>query len=279
MRGIVRWFNNGIGWGRIRGESSKDYHAHFANIVTPGCGFRTLTSGEAVEFEVVHGKDGKIPEAVKIQRSFPIQLIDPNAPTERFEKIPWAIEVQIENDGEVTFPQIHDSHPRDHFESHIMAHYLGHPGSFEKHNSFSATMPWNEVNHDSTYGDVAVYATNEQGGLIHDRAKPDFRPGNYVVEIQVHENSVAVSAKKVSLRIQDSRNVEHPQDKGVWLVLETTYADLLDIPDYEDGIKAERDLKKKLEAAIPAEFEFPTADHRKFAKAIARGILAIRKNR
>lgn len=272
MKAIVDWFNNGAGYGRATNANGTRYHIHFANIATPGCGFRTLAPGEEIEFKVVQEPGKELAAAVEVKRSLPLQAIDPNAPISRFEKIPWAIEIEITETGAIKFSQIGISHPRDCQENHVSAYYLGHPGSFEKHNSFSATMPWEEVDCDSDFGDVAVYATNEQGGLIHDRAKPDFRPGNYVVKLRIYGNSVAVSAKKISLRTQDSRNVEHEQDKGVWLVLETTYADTLEIPDYED----EKDLKKKLQEILPKEFEFPTADHRKFAKAIARGIVAIR---
>lgn len=276
MKGKVRWFNNGIGWGRIRGESGNDYHAHFANILTPGCGFRTLAPEEEVEFKVVPASGDKIAEAVEIKRSLPVQAIDPNAPLVRFEKIPWAIEIDIYKNGDLFFPQLREHHPRDRRGSSVSARYLGHPGSFEKHNSFLIYLP-PEVNCDSALGDFAVYATNEDGGILKDRAKPDFRPGNYVVAVQVSGNSAIVSAKKISLRTQDSRHVVHPDDKGVWLVDETVYADTLEIPDYENGPKVERELKQRFEAMIPAEFEWPTADHRKFAKAIARGIVAIRQ--
>lgn len=287
MKGNVRWFNNGIGWGRIRGENAKDYHAHFSNILTTGCGFRTLAPDEAVEFKVIPASGDKIAEAVEIKRSLPVTPIDPNAPLERFEKIPWAIEIEISMHGEISFPNLDtvkysyllESHPRDHVESFVSAYYLGYPGIFERHNSLSVDIPFEEACDKFCQSPTAVFLTNEDGGIIHDRAHLNFKPGNYVVAVHVIDNYVTVSAKKISLRIQDSRHVTHPDDKGVWLVHEVVYADTLEIPPYEDGPKAERELKKKFEELIPAEFEWPTADNRKFAKAIARGILAIRKNR
>lgn len=285
MKGKVRWFNNGIGWGRIRGENGKDYHAHFSNILTPGCGFRTLAPDEEVEFKVISASGDKIAEAVEIKRSLPFQAIDPMAPTEKFEKIPWAIEVEIAMHGEIYFPGLDTvkyplgSHPRDHIESSVSAHYLGQPGAFERHNSFSVDMPFKETCGKFCRSQTAIFLTNEDGGVIHDRAHPNFKPGNYIAVINVIDDFVTVSAKKISLRTQDSRHVVHPDDKGVWLILETVYADSLEIPAYENGPKVERELKQKLEALIPAEFEWSTADNRKFAKVIAKGILAIRKSR
>jgi len=277
VRGKVRWFNNGIGWGRIRGENGKDYHCHFANIVSDGCGFRTLAPEEEVEFRIVQRTDGKIAEAVEIKRFVLTPTpIDPIAPIARFEKNPWTIKIDIEKDGRVFFPQLTQSHPRDYMKYHVSAHYLGHPGSFEQHNSFEVSMPWEEVTR-GIYVDMAIYLTNEEGGVIHDRAKPNFKPGNYVVSVQVIDNNVIVCAQKIGLRTQDSRNVVHPEDKGVWLVLETVYGGGLEIPEYDASEKkAEQELKKKIEALIPAEFEWATADNRKFAKVIAAGILAIR---
>lgn len=279
MKGKVRWFNNGIGWGRIRGENGKDYHAHFSNILTPGCGFRTLAPDEEVEFKIVPASGDKIAEAVEIKRSGLTMLLDPTAPTERFEKIPWAIEVEVEKDGYIFFPQLQEYHSRDYSDDSVSAYYLGHPGSFEKHNSFAVSMPWEEICRRSIYSDIAVYLTNEEGGILKDRAKPNFRPGNYMVTIQVIDNYAVVSSQKISLRTQDSRNVVDEQDKGVWLVCETIYGSGLEIPEYETGRRAEQELKKKIEALIPAEFEWSTADNRKFAKVIAKGILAIRKSR
>lgn len=278
MRAKVDWFNNGAGYGRATNVNGTRYHIHFTNIATPGCGFRTLAPGEEIEFKVVQEQGKELAAATEVKRSFPVQVINPTAPTSRFEKLPWAIEVEIEKDGKVSFPQLTRSHPRDHKEYRVDAFYLGHPGSFAQHNSFDVSMPLEEISN-GIYVDVAVYLTNEEGGIIRDRAKPNFRPGNYVVSIQVIDNIAVVSAQKIGLRTQDSRNVVHPDDKGVWLVRETVYGAGLEIPEYEIGRKAEQELKKKIEALIPAEFEWPTADNRKFAKAIAKGILVIRKNR
>lgn len=280
MKGKARWFNNGAGWGRALeevGEDGRDHHVHFAEIKTHGCGFRTLAPDEEVEFESVAGSvKGRIPEAKNVKRSLPLQAISESAPKERFDEPPWAIEVEIAKNGEVAFPQLNNYHPRDHLETHVLARYLGQPGSFEQHNDFSVTMPLDEVNDDPD-GEVAIYAVTTEGGVIKDRTRPGFRPGYYMAVIRlVESNKVSVAVHKISLRLQDSRHVEHPNDKGVWLVLETMYKDTLEIPSYEAGLKAEKELKAKLEAVIPAEFYHPSADHRKFAKVIARGIIAIR---
>lgn len=287
MKAKVDWFNDGAGYGRATNANGTRYHIHFSNIATPGCGFRTLAPGEEIEFKVVQEQGKELAAATEVKRSFPVQTIDLNAPTSRFEKIPWTIEIEIAMHGEIYFPGLDTvqysyllgGHPRDHVESCVSARYLGQPGAFEMHNSFSVNMPFEESCDKFCQSPTAVFLINEDGGIIHDRAHPNFKPGNYVVGVNVIDNHVTVSTKKISLRTQDSRHVTHPDDKGVWLVCETVYANALEIPVYEAGRKAEQDLKKKIEALIPAEFEWPTADNRKFAKAIARGILAIRKSR
>lgn len=55
--GTVKWFNNARGYGFItRGEGSDDVFVHYRNI--RGEGFRSLSEGEAVEFELLEGQKG-----------------------------------------------------------------------------------------------------------------------------------------------------------------------------------------------------------------------------
>jgi len=54
--GTVKWFNDAKGFGFITSESGEDVFVHFSAI--QGNGFRTLTEGAAVEFEVTKGPKG-----------------------------------------------------------------------------------------------------------------------------------------------------------------------------------------------------------------------------
>ena len=55
--GTVKWFNDSKGYGFItREDGEKDLFVHHSAI--QGDGFKTLTEGERVEFEVVEGEKG-----------------------------------------------------------------------------------------------------------------------------------------------------------------------------------------------------------------------------
>jgi len=56
-QGAVKWFNEGKGFGFIQADSGEDVFVHFSSI--QGEGFRTLTEGDRVEFDVVEGPKGK----------------------------------------------------------------------------------------------------------------------------------------------------------------------------------------------------------------------------
>jgi CspA family cold shock protein len=58
--GTVKWFNDAKGYGFIaQDDGAKDVFVHFSNI--SGSGFRSLTEGAKVEYEVHDGEKG--PEA------------------------------------------------------------------------------------------------------------------------------------------------------------------------------------------------------------------------
>ncbi|MBW8831108.1 MAG: cold-shock protein [Burkholderiales bacterium] len=62
--GIVKWFNEGKGFGFIApDDGSKDLFAHFSQI--QGTGFKTLAENQRVTFEVTQGQKG--PQASNIQ--------------------------------------------------------------------------------------------------------------------------------------------------------------------------------------------------------------------
>ena len=55
--GIVKWFNDGKGFGFITPDSGgKDLFAHFSEI--KGEGFKSLAENQRVEFEVKQGQKG-----------------------------------------------------------------------------------------------------------------------------------------------------------------------------------------------------------------------------
>jgi len=55
--GIVKWFNDSKGFGFITPEDgSKDCFVHHTAI--QGTGFKTLSEGDRVQFEVVQGEKG-----------------------------------------------------------------------------------------------------------------------------------------------------------------------------------------------------------------------------
>jgi CspA family cold shock protein len=53
MIGKVKWFNNGKGYGFIGREDGPDVFVHYSAI--QGLGYRTLSEGDSVEFEIVGG--------------------------------------------------------------------------------------------------------------------------------------------------------------------------------------------------------------------------------
>jgi len=50
MKGTVKWFNDSKGYGFIERTGGDDVFVHFSAII--GDGFRTLSEGQTVEFEV-----------------------------------------------------------------------------------------------------------------------------------------------------------------------------------------------------------------------------------
>ena len=64
--GTVKWFNSEKGFGFIAQDGGgPDVFAHYSNI--SGNGYRELTEGEAVTFDITQGQKG--PQAENIVRS------------------------------------------------------------------------------------------------------------------------------------------------------------------------------------------------------------------
>ena len=64
-RGRVKWFNENKGYGFIEQDNGPDVFVHFAAIQQEG--FKTLSEGEEVEFDITEGEKG--PQAANVKRA------------------------------------------------------------------------------------------------------------------------------------------------------------------------------------------------------------------
>ena len=60
--GTVKWFNETKGFGFIEQESGPDVFAHYSAIMDSG--FKTLTEGQKVEFNLTQGEKGPQAESI-----------------------------------------------------------------------------------------------------------------------------------------------------------------------------------------------------------------------
>ncbi len=72
ITGAVKWFDEKKGYGFIAGQDGRDIFVHFSDIQTGG--FRKLTEGETVEYELLHGQKG--PRATNVIRQTPGNIAD-----------------------------------------------------------------------------------------------------------------------------------------------------------------------------------------------------------
>lgn len=64
MVGKVKWFNNAKGYGFIGRDEGPDVFVHYSAI--RALGYRTLSEGDCVEFEIVQGAKG--PQAANVEK-------------------------------------------------------------------------------------------------------------------------------------------------------------------------------------------------------------------
>ncbi len=62
--GRVKWFNDQKGYGFIEMDGGQDIFVHYSAI--EGKGFKTLTEGQAVTFEIEQGPKG--PQATNVRK-------------------------------------------------------------------------------------------------------------------------------------------------------------------------------------------------------------------
>ena len=63
-RGTVKFFNNDKGYGFISRPDGDDVFVHFSNIQTSG--FKSLSEGQQVEFDVAPGRKGEEAQNVRV---------------------------------------------------------------------------------------------------------------------------------------------------------------------------------------------------------------------
>jgi CspA family cold shock protein len=63
--GKVKWFNDAKGYGFIEQENGEDVFVHFSALKQDG--FKTLKTGEKVEFEITKGPKG--PQAENVMKA------------------------------------------------------------------------------------------------------------------------------------------------------------------------------------------------------------------
>ncbi|OGX05347.1 MAG: hypothetical protein A3G87_08010 [Omnitrophica bacterium RIFCSPLOWO2_12_FULL_50_11] len=67
VRGKVKWFSNVKGYGFIEQEGGQDVFVHYSMV--QGQGYKTLSEGDVVTFDIVQGEKG--PQASNVVKEEP----------------------------------------------------------------------------------------------------------------------------------------------------------------------------------------------------------------
>ena len=62
--GTIKWFNEKKGYGFIQQDNGQDIFVHYSSIT--GDGFKTLSEGQRVKFEIEEGAKG--PKAINVSK-------------------------------------------------------------------------------------------------------------------------------------------------------------------------------------------------------------------
>ncbi len=64
LQGKVAWFNNAKGYGFLTRDEGPDVFVHFSSICAEG--YRSLSEGDAVLFDIVQGEKGPQADGVQL---------------------------------------------------------------------------------------------------------------------------------------------------------------------------------------------------------------------
>ena len=64
VEGTIKWFNEKKGYGFIQQDNGQDIFVHYSSI--EGDGFKTLSEGQRVKFEIEEGAKG--PKAINVTK-------------------------------------------------------------------------------------------------------------------------------------------------------------------------------------------------------------------
>jgi CspA family cold shock protein len=63
-KGVVKWFNNGKGYGFLGRDGGEDVFCHYSSVQAEG--YKSLKEGDLVEFNIIQGEKG--PQADHVVR-------------------------------------------------------------------------------------------------------------------------------------------------------------------------------------------------------------------
>lgn len=67
MKGVVKWFNNDLGYGFIESKYGEEFYAHYSQINMEG--YKNINSGDEVIFEPLETKKGPSAKNIIIIKS------------------------------------------------------------------------------------------------------------------------------------------------------------------------------------------------------------------